>query len=172
MFFSHANRYWQFIIYLFLGLLVCEILLSSMPSVYLPYSVMIGYIGLSVEATLPLPQLLTHFQTKSVKGFRLTILVSWLGGDALKMLWFFTTTTEIPWAFKICAMFQATCDCLLALQFLMYGDVEREIKELLWSLGLLPSSFQPSYSGVRTPSRSLTPSRWPVPALEVEKFSP
>lgn len=114
-------RYWQFLLYLFLGLLACELVLGQMPLVYSAYSVMIGYLGLMIEATLPLPQVWSNLQTKSCKGLRLSVLVSWLAGDAMKMFWFFTATTAIPPAFKICGVFQALCDCTVAVQVYMYS---------------------------------------------------
>jgi len=40
----------------------------------------------------------------------------------MKMFWFFTATSEIPWAFKLCGMFQACCDSFLGIQYWMYGD--------------------------------------------------
>jgi solute carrier family 66, member 2 len=40
----------------------------------------------------------------------------------MKMFWFFTSTTSIPWAFKVCGMFQAFCDALLGVQYFMYGS--------------------------------------------------
>ena len=42
----------------------------------------------------------------------------------MKMFWFFNATTEIPWPFKACGIFQMGCDMFLGLQFLMYGDGE------------------------------------------------
>ncbi|KAM0518620.1 hypothetical protein ACHAPE_004384 [Trichoderma viride] len=120
--------YWQFIVYLFAGLLVCEVVMSSIPPVYATYSVLVGYIGLSVEATLPIPQILANAQSKSCKGFRLSVLASWIGGDAMKIFWFFTATSEIPLAFKICGIFQACCDCLLGVQYLIYGEGESTVK--------------------------------------------
>ena len=89
---------------------------------------MVGYVGLSVEATLPLPQILANARTRSCKGFRVSVLASWLLGDGMKMFWFFTSSTEIPWAFKLCGIFQAGCDCFLGIQYLMYGSGEGKIK--------------------------------------------
>lgn len=93
------------------------------------YSVLLGYIGLSVEATLPLPQIFANARLRSCKGFRLSVLASWLAGDAMKMFWFFTSTTEIPWAFKLCGIFQAGCDCFLGIQYLMYGNGDHKVKD-------------------------------------------
>lgn len=125
-----ANRYWQFIAYLFLGLLVLEFLLSPMRPIYDTYSQVIGYIGLSVEAFLPVPQILINMQSRSCKGFRLSLLGSWVIGDTMKIVWLFTAETEIPWAFKLCGMFQACCDFFLGFQYLMYGaETPTAVKE-------------------------------------------
>lgn len=94
-----------------------------MPSVYGAYSALVGYLGLSVEATLPIPQIIANYKSKSCKGFRPSVLINWLAGDAMKMFWFFTATTEIPWAFKLCGIFQMCCDSFLGIQaFVLYKN--------------------------------------------------
>lgn len=93
-----------------------------MPILYSIYSSTIGYVGLSIEAILPIPQIITNQRTRSCKGFRLSVIASWIGGDMMKMLWFFTATTEIPLGFKICGMFQMCCDLFLGFQYWIYGD--------------------------------------------------
>jgi len=114
--------YWQFLLYLFLTLLSLELVLSAVPSLYVLYSAAIGYIGLSIEATLPLPQILSNHRSRSCKGFRLSVLASWIAGDVMKMFWFFTATSEIPWAFKLCGIFQMGCDFFLGVQYFIFGD--------------------------------------------------
>ena len=42
----------------------------------------------------------------------------------MKMFWFFTATSEIPWAFKLCGMFQMCCDLFLGCQYWVYGEGE------------------------------------------------
>lgn len=116
--------YWQFLLYLFIILTALELILAPFTGLYASYSVLLGYIGLSVEATLPLPQIFANARLRSCKGFRVSVLASWLAGDSMKMFWFFTSTTEIPWAFKLCGIFQACCDAFLGLQYLMYGSGE------------------------------------------------
>jgi len=120
--------YWQFILYLFITLLAFEILLSPIPAVYGNYSAFIGYVGLSVEATLPLPQVLANHRSRSCKGFRLSVLASWIAGDVMKMFWFFTATSTITWPFKICGIFQMCCDFYLGLQYWMYGNGPTVVK--------------------------------------------
>lgn len=148
------------------ALTVCELLLAPMPPIYTLYSSIIGITGLSVEATLPIPQIIANARTKSCKGFRLSVLVSWLAGDAMKMFWFFTATSEIPWAFKVCGMFQACCDSFLGVQYYMYGEgiggeeiKEHPLAEMPWQQSGSPYKQQ----GIHAPSRSLTPTRRPAP---------
>lgn len=40
----------------------------------------------------------------------------------MKMFWFFNATSAIPWAFKICGIFQMCCDLFLGVQYWRYGD--------------------------------------------------
>lgn len=48
----------------------------------------------------------------------------------MKMFWFFTATSEIPWTFKLCGIFQMCCDLFLGGQYWVYGDKgEPVIKE-------------------------------------------
>lgn len=125
---SHLLRYWQTLLWLFIILTALELALAPFRGLYASYSVMLGYIGLSVEATLPLPQIFSNARSRSCKGFRFSVLASWLAGDAMKMFWFFTSTTEIPWAFKMCGIFQAFCDMFLGVQYMMYGSGEGKLK--------------------------------------------
>ena len=110
---------------MFIALTAFELVLSPIPSLYSLYATSIGYAGLSIEATLPLPQILSNFRSRSCKGFRISVLVSWIAGDIMKMFWFFNATTEIPWAFKLCGIFQMFCDLFLGLQFWLYGNGDR-----------------------------------------------
>lgn len=126
--FDILHSYWQFLLYLFIILTALELILAPF-SIYATYSVLLGYIGLSVEATLPLPQIFANARSRSCKGFRVSVLASWLAGDSMKMFWFFTSSTEIPWAFKLCGVFQACCDAFLGVQYLMYGSGEQKLKD-------------------------------------------
>ena len=146
-------RYWHFLLYLFVTLVAFELLLSPLPSLYATYSTLIGYLGLSIEATLPLPQILSNYRSRSCKGFRLSVLASWIAGDVMKMFWFFTATSEIPWAFKMCGIFQMCCDMFLGFQYALYGDGPGEVgrKEHVDMIGL--------GAGSRGASRARTPVR-------------
>lgn len=157
---DNIHSYWQFLLYLFIGLTVLELIVAPMESLYPTYWSLLGFIGLGVEATLPLPQLLANYRSKSSRGFRVSLLASWILGDALKMYWFFTSTTEIPWSFKICGMFQAACDLGLGVQYMIYGDNEPEEIARRWPYaGLKP--HQMSVNSGRS-----TPSGWKSPTSE------
>ncbi|KAI9843798.1 MAG: hypothetical protein M1838_002445 [Thelocarpon superellum] len=117
--------YWEFIVYLTIGLFLAHLFLSHM-SIYIE---MLGYIGLGIEATLPIPQMLSNQRARSCKGFRVSVLASWILGDVMKMVFFFLANATnggsgkpIPWAFKLCGLFQFACDLALGLQFWFFGD--------------------------------------------------
>jgi len=134
---SH-KPYWQFLLYLFISLVALELLISPIPTLYALYSAGLGTIGLSVEATLPLPQILSNYKSRSCKGFRVSVIANWIAGDMMKMFWFFTATSEIPWTFKLCGIFQMCCDLFLGGQYFVYGDGEagKMVKEHAQGLGM------------------------------------
>jgi hypothetical protein len=118
----NARPYWTFLTYFSLGLLVCHLLVGS-TRLFIPYTDILGAIALTVEATLPLPQLYANWSRKGCRGFRPSVIVNWVIGDTFKMWFFFASSSgEVPWAFKACGVFQATCDLGLALQYLVWGD--------------------------------------------------
>lgn len=86
------------------------------------YINLLGYLGLAIEATLPLPQVIANHQSQSCKGFRLSVCAAWILGDVMKLSYFFTSEQVIPWAFRLCAIFQCICDGYLGVQFWMYGS--------------------------------------------------
>ncbi|KAJ3458571.1 hypothetical protein FSOLCH5_010488 [Fusarium solani] len=154
------RRYWHAIMYFAGALFVLELLLSQIPGLYGAYANAIGCIGLGVEATLPIPQILINYRSKSSAGLRLSVLAAWIGGDTMKLFWFFTAKTAIPWSFKISGMFQASCDFFLGFQYLLYNsrEVQTTVKEhpmKEWT--------------TRSHSRSLTPTRHAVPFMESEQ---
>nr|OQO22849.1 hypothetical protein B0A51_09439 [Rachicladosporium sp. CCFEE 5018] len=111
--------YWHFLLG-YTGVLVAlQVLVGPGPF----YTALQGYVALSVEATLPLPQIWENHRSKSCRGFRLSVLANWIVGDAFKMTYFFLAGgTKVPWAFKLCGLFQAVCDAYLGVQYWMYGD--------------------------------------------------
>jgi len=132
-----AKPYWHFLLYFTGMLLVLQVLVGEVSG----YSDLLGYIALTIEATLPLPQIFANQSRRCCKGFRLSVLANWLIGDAFKMVFFFTKGQgEVPWAFKLCGIFQACCDLYLGFQYYMFGDGEPEV---LTSNGSTQKSWQP-----------------------------
>ena len=111
------TSFWDFLLYFTLSLLVLHLVLGPR-SVYIST---IGYLALSVEAILPIPQMLANHRARSCEGFRISVLLSWLLGDVLKMMFFFFAERPIPWAFKVCGIFQFACDLYLGAQYWVFG---------------------------------------------------
>lgn len=111
--------YWQTLVYFTVALAAAQLLVGSSSA---SYTAIQGYVALSVEAVLPLPQIMENARTRSCKGFRLSVLVNWIVGDVFKMTYFFLSEGGVPWAFKLCGLFQACCDFYLGAQYLMYGE--------------------------------------------------
>ncbi|KAF2096033.1 hypothetical protein NA57DRAFT_43645 [Rhizodiscina lignyota] len=113
--------YWQFIAVFSATLLVLQLVLGT----YAVYTDVLGYLGLAIEAVLPLPQIMANHRRRSCKGFRISVLITWLLGDASKLSYFFLSSgSAVPLAFRMCGLFQAGCDCFLGVQYWMYGDGE------------------------------------------------
>jgi hypothetical protein len=113
-------RYWLFLAYFTGALAFIHIFLtpiSSSPT----YISFLGYWGLAVEAVLPLPQVLANHRSRSCKGFRVSVVAAWILGDIMKLSYFFTSEQVIPWAFRMCGIFQFICDSILGLQFWVYS---------------------------------------------------
>lgn len=113
-----AQPYWSFLTYFTATLAVLHVLFRNMPS----YAVFLGYVALAIEATLPLPQILGNHRRRAFKGFRLSLLANWLIGDMMKMVFFFGSGGSVPWAFKMCGIFQFACDAFLGIQYWMFGS--------------------------------------------------
>lgn len=135
-------RYYQFLTYMTSALLAIHVLLpfiSSSPT----YISLLGYAGLAVEATLPLPQIFKNHNARSCKGFRLSVIVNWLAGDTMKMSYFFLSSELIPWPFRLCGIFQACCDCYLGYQFYLYGASPAPSRDIPMGTGMMdkPGGF-------------------------------
>lgn len=110
--------FWQFLAYYTIAVAALQVFIGQ----HALYTSIQGYVALGVEAVLPIPQILENQRNESCKGFRLTVLVNWLIGDAFKMTYFFLSEAGVPWSFKLCGLFQAACDCYLGVQYWMFGE--------------------------------------------------
>lgn len=55
----------------------------------------IGFLSMSIEATLGFPQLISNFRTKSVKGLSYTMIGMWFVGDLSKTIYFISEVTAL-----------------------------------------------------------------------------
>ena len=108
--------YWSFLAYFTVALVALQYIFGA----WQLYISTIGYLALTIEATLPLPQILSNHRNSSCKGFRLSVLINWLVGDVMKLSFFFLSDSTIPWAFKLCGLFQFGCDMYLGVQYLQF----------------------------------------------------
>lgn len=118
---TSKRSYWLFLSYFSVALTLIHVLIPPLSrSQY--YVTFLGFAGLGVEALLPVPQIIENQRSRSCKGIRLSVIASWLIGDAMKMCYFFYSGSAVPLAFRVCGTFQCSCDCYLGLQFWLFGD--------------------------------------------------
>lgn len=110
--------YWSFLAYYTITLVALQLLLGD----YGWFVALQGYVALSIEAILPIPQILQNERNRSCRGFRLSVLINWLVGDTFKLTYFFLSDGAVPIAFKLCGVFQTFCDIYLGIQYYKFGD--------------------------------------------------
>lgn len=113
---SNDELYWSFLVKFSVWLVILQFLFGSYPL----YVDTIGLVGLLIEAVLPLPQIIKNHQRQSVDGFRLSLLVSWLGGDLAKLAFFLSGKAEISSQFIMCSVIQTSLDCFVGVQYLYF----------------------------------------------------
>lgn len=79
----------------------------------------LGFVALTIESTLPIPQFISNYQRKSTYGLRASTLAGWLFGDLFKTAYFFLRGNPIQ--FKITAIITVCWDLAVLSQRFMYG---------------------------------------------------
>ncbi|KAJ7050565.1 hypothetical protein C8F01DRAFT_1178832 [Mycena amicta] len=121
---SRLFSFWQWSTYtqhieFLAGLILLQAILFLILSSFQVYVVVLGFIALGLESTLPIPQLISNYNQRSLYGFRTSTLLGWVGGDAFKTVYFFVQGSPIQ--FKACAVFQLSIDLAIVGQRLVYG---------------------------------------------------
>ncbi|ODQ66892.1 hypothetical protein NADFUDRAFT_14741, partial [Nadsonia fulvescens var. elongata DSM 6958] len=111
-----TSRYWHFLLRFTAILAGLHFLLGTNEK----YIAIIGFTGLLIESTLPIPQILTIRRHQSVDGFRISLLASWLGGDISKLAYFMKGGSDIAPQFIICGLVQTSFDIIVALHYVYY----------------------------------------------------
>lgn len=151
------SAYWLFLAQFFFLMCLLHVMLGTWLSLYIQA---IGFIGLMLEAILPLPQLITNSQQHSVQGFRLSLLANWLAGDVSKLFYYMYGTSDpkkLAPQFIMCVVIQTILDLIGGWQYVYYKYFHKSSSlssSAPWSQS--PSSFIPSNPDNNTYSQTNT----------------
>ncbi|EGW35017.1 uncharacterized protein SPAPADRAFT_58148 [Spathaspora passalidarum NRRL Y-27907] len=122
---KHEKPYWVFVVSFMGFFATCTLFLHSNTT----YASTIGILGLFIESLLPLPQILLLNRLKSVENFKVILLLSWLGGDCIKISYLLYGTNDISIIFILAGLFQMSLDIYIATQYIQfkYGKHEQDI---------------------------------------------
>lgn len=115
-------RYWRFIL-TFTTVFAVLTIMFRQSSVYASF---IGILGLFIEALLPLPQILMLQRLKTVENFKVILLVSWLGGDCLKLSYLFFGTDDVSSIFILAGLFQMALDLVILAQYVHFRTIDEK----------------------------------------------
>lgn len=107
-------RYWHFVAVFSSTFAVLTVVLRHSDT----YAAFIGILGLFIEALLPLPQILMLQRLQTVENFKAILLISWLGGDCLKLSYLFYGTKNVSVLFIMAGLFQTGLDLIILGQYL------------------------------------------------------
>lgn len=119
-------KYWKFLLQFagFFGILTALLINNE------NYGAAMGFLGLFIESLLPLPQILLLKRLKSVKNFKVVLLLSWLGGDLTKISYLLYGAKNVSCIFISAGLFQMALDIIIAFQYLHYRKYEVENKPI------------------------------------------
>lgn len=86
------------------------------------YVNILGIFSTGIESLLGLPQLITNYQMKYTKNISIVMLLLWIVGDSLKIVYY--VYQESPIHFIYCGEFQLVVDFLIFFQVFYYKDKE------------------------------------------------
>ncbi|WWC73092.1 uncharacterized protein I206_107057 [Kwoniella pini CBS 10737] len=109
------GNYLEFLAGLILFLGILQIILGK----WNWYIDSLGFIALTIESTLPIPQFISNFRRKTCYGFRSSTLAGWFFGDAYKTVYFFLRGS--PFQFKVTAIMTLCWDSAVLAQRVIYG---------------------------------------------------
>ncbi|KAF9357750.1 hypothetical protein BGX26_003146 [Mortierella sp. AD094] len=83
------------------------------------YVALLGLAALGIEATVPLPQAIQNYRSKSTAGFSPAILLMWVIGDSFKTYYYISTGAK--YQFVGCGIIQLCIDCVIITQTVIYS---------------------------------------------------
>ncbi|SCU94514.1 LAME_0F07734g1_1 [Lachancea meyersii CBS 8951] len=116
-------NFWMFLLYFSTAQLTLTLFVAKLmhwTSLAQSIGSAIGSLGLFIESLLPLPQISILNKLKSVQGFKLILLVSWLCGDIVKIGYLVFGANNISSLFLFFALFQMSLDFYIAGQYVYY----------------------------------------------------
>ncbi|CAJ1027301.1 PQ loop repeat, putative [Leishmania lindenbergi] len=93
----------------------------SIGSVWKHAAEVVGYAALGIEALLVLPQILRHARRRSTEGLTTLLILTWVGGDVIKVVYFIYAKQAL--AFIVCGCFQLVLDVVVVAQVVYYGII-------------------------------------------------
>ncbi|ODV71977.1 Any1p CYBJADRAFT_168998 [Cyberlindnera jadinii NRRL Y-1542] len=126
---NSETPYWGFLIKFWAVITILTFLMQKSTM----FGGVLGTVGLFIESLLPLPQILLLNNLKSVEGFKMILLVSWLCGDFTKISYLMYGAKNISAIFLIFAVFQMSLDFYIAFQYVYfkyYYEPEQESLEM------------------------------------------
>ncbi|KAF9576377.1 hypothetical protein EC968_008672 [Mortierella alpina] len=91
------------------------------------YVALLGLAALGIEATVPLPQAIQNYRTKSTAGFSPAILLMWVVGDSFKTYYYISTHAK--YQFVGCGIIQLCIDCVIITQTIIYSKFWRDARK-------------------------------------------
>ncbi|KAI8352341.1 PQ loop repeat-domain-containing protein, partial [Mortierella sp. GBAus27b] len=79
----------------------------------------LGFVALGIEATVPMPQAIHNYHTKSTVGFSPSIVLMWVIGDSVKMYYFISQHAKFQ--FIGCGAVQLCVDVVIIVQTIIYS---------------------------------------------------
>ncbi|KAG9327134.1 hypothetical protein KVV02_008764 [Mortierella alpina] len=116
------------------------------------YVALLGLAALGIEATVPLPQAIQNYRTKSTAGFSPAILLMWVIGDSFKTYYYISTHAK--YQFVGCGIIQLCIDCVIISQTVIYSKLWRDARKRKLSSSSSGLSF-PEYGHDRLSSTHL-----------------
>eukprot|EP00742_Colponemidia_sp_Colp-10_P007279 GILJ01007826.1.p1 GENE.GILJ01007826.1~~GILJ01007826.1.p1 ORF type:complete len:271 (-),score=37.26 GILJ01007826.1:248-943(-) len=83
------------------------------------FTELLGFLSLSIESTLGMPQWWNNYQKKSTAGLSIWLILSWVLGDSFKTAYFISTNA--PLQFLMCGAVQIVVDFAIIVQIFSYS---------------------------------------------------
>ncbi len=111
--------YLTFIVTLILLLEIISVFFTFQNNIYVE---VLGTISSTIEATLPIPQIIENFRRKSTKNLSNTLVGCWILGDSMKTIYFYVSAAPIQ--LLISGMAQILLDVFVIFQICIYRKLD------------------------------------------------